>query len=117
MIPIYPGQGIGVTNRPVLGFTLGYYPVGSVLAPVHAIISDEFLGQVASREPENVTSLEGVLMVMSEEASGLVSEELWKIIGSLSDGTISELPPEVLSKLPDPVVSEEPDDIESEEPT
>lgn len=83
MITIYPGQGIGVTNRPVLGFTLGYYPVGSVLAPVHAIISDEFLGQVASREPENVTSLEPdnlisfleEMLIESVEPSSVVSSE------------------------------------------
>jgi hypothetical protein len=37
-----------------------------------------------------------------------VSEELWKVISSLSDGTISVLPPEVRSKLPSDIVSDEP---------
>ena len=108
MIQVYPGQGIGVTYRPVLGFTLGALPVGSVLSPVDTIISEEFLAQVTSTEPENVTSLEGIASVMSEEAQDLVSDELWKVISSLSDGTISVLPPEVRSKLPSDIVSDEP---------
>ena len=109
MIPLYPGQGIGVTNRPVLGFTLGYYPVGSVLSPVDSIISDEPVSQVLSESPQNVTSF---------EPDDLISALNKMLIESLEpEGVISAEPiTSITSTEPPDIVSEEPEGLESEEP-
>lgn len=126
MIVIFPGAGIGLgTERPVLGFTLGYLRTTSALAPITGIVSSE-PGSVLSREPESLVSVEelntlaGVQTLSVSGRKGvyaLVGVEVWELVSDTFIGTVTgELPADIIAALPTGILGESATDVESQEP-
>jgi hypothetical protein len=126
MIVIFPGAGIGVgTERPILGFTLGYLRTTSALAPITSIISSE-PGSVLSRAPESVVSVEELNTLQGVQTLSIVGrtgvyvlrgEEIWELVSDTFIGTVTgDLPADIVAALPAGIIGESATGVESDEP-
>lgn len=72
MIVIYPGLGLGRTERPVIAFTLGYLKSVSSLAPVDSIIGVEPIIGIIVEQPGDVVSIEDIPALEGLEPEDIV---------------------------------------------
>jgi hypothetical protein len=119
VIYLAPGKGLGVFQRPSLGFTLGYYRTRSTLTAGADILSALPVSYLESTEINDLTSSEPLQSLMgmslfevagSDHTFAVMGALVWDITSREVVGPLtSSLPPDVLSALPPTtIISEEP---------
>lgn len=119
MIILAPGKGMGVFQRPSLGFTLGYYRTRSTLSTSADILSELPVSYLEGTEIIDLTGSEPSQALMgmslfevagSDHTFAVMGQLVWDITSREVVGPLtSSLPPNVLSALPPTtIISEEP---------